>query len=52
MLMSMNAYEQFQRDAKHHWGCKKIKINKETRERPNQENKSLVDQKRPDSRGW
>ena len=21
--MSMNAYEQLQRDAKHHWGCSK-----------------------------
>ena len=42
MFMIMNAYEQDQIDAKHHWGCNN---NKETRERPNQENKSLVDQK-------
>ena len=28
--MLMNAYEQNQRDAKHHWGCKN---DKETRER-------------------
>ena len=42
MFMSMNAYEQDQRDAKHHWGCNN---NKETREQPGQENKSLVDQK-------
>ena len=42
MFMIMNAYEQDQRDAKHHWRCNN---NKETRERPNQENKSLVDQK-------
>ena len=42
MFMSMNAYEQDQRDAKHHWGCKS---NKDTREQPDQENKSLVDQK-------
>ena len=42
MLMHMNAYEQYQRDAKYHWGCKN---NKETKEQPHQENKSLVDQK-------
>ena len=42
MFVIMNAYEQDQRDAKHHWGCNN---NKETRERPDQKNKSLVDQK-------
>ena len=42
MLMSMNAYEQNQRDAKHRWGCNKG--NKESKEKPNKENKSLVDQ--------
>ena len=25
MLMNMNAHGQLQRDAKHHWGCDKIK---------------------------
>ena len=42
MLMIMNAYEQDQRDANHHWGCNN---NKETKEKHHQENKSLVDQK-------
>ena len=43
MLMSMNSYEKNQRDAKHRWGCNKG--NKETKEKPDQENKSLVNQK-------
>ena len=43
MFMSMNAHEQNQRDTKHRWGCNKG--NEETTEKPNQENKSLVDQK-------
>ena len=43
MLMRMNAYEQNQRDTKHHWGCSKG--NKETKEKPDKENKSLVNQK-------
>ena len=43
MLMSMNSYEQNQRDTKHRWGCNNR--NKETKEKPDQENKSLVDQK-------
>ena len=42
MFMSMNAHEQNQRDTKHRWGCNKG--NEETTEKPNQENKSLVDQ--------
>ena len=41
--MLKNAYEQNQRDAKHQWGCNKG--NKETKEKPDQENKSLVGQK-------
>ena len=42
MLMHINAYEQYQRDANYHWGCNK---NKEIEEQLHQENKSLVDQK-------
>ena len=50
MLMNMNAHEQPQREAKHHWGCSKGK--KGSKEKPDQENKSLVNQKDTTHRGW
>ena len=48
MLMIMNAYEVNKRDAMYHWGCHK---NEETKEQPQQENKSMVDAKELNQRG-